>query len=67
MQNLRGINSKLISSFKESKLCQLINENPDRLLDCIRKNAIDIYYNADRIAMDSLDKDGNLNYEIISF
>lgn len=67
MQNLRGINSKLISSFKESKLCQLIKENPDRLLACIRNNAIGIYYNADRIAMVSLAKDGNLKCEINSY
>lgn len=67
MQNLRGINSRLISLFKESPLCRLIEENPDNLLACIRNNAIGIYYNADRIAMVSLDKNGNLKCNINSY
>ena len=67
MQNLRGINSKLISSFKDSPLYQLIKENPESLLACIRNNAIGIYYNADRIAMVTLDKNGNLKCNINSY
>lgn len=67
MQNLRGINSNLISAFKNSKLCQFIRENPDELLACIRNDAIGIYYNADRIAMVKVDCSGNLKCKINSY
>lgn len=60
MQNLRGINGNLLSAFKSSKIYKLIQENPTEVLACIRNNAIGIYYNADRIAMVSLDRNGKL-------
>lgn len=60
MQNLRGINSNLLLAFKSSKIYKLIQENPTDVLACIRNNAIGIYYNADRIAMVSLGRNGKL-------
>lgn len=64
MKNLRGVNAKLISAFKSSKLYKLIKENPSEVLACIRNNAIGIYYNADRVAMVSLDRKGKLKCTI---
>ncbi|MDE6352183.1 MAG: hypothetical protein K2K88_03450 [Muribaculaceae bacterium] len=67
MQNLRGINSKLISLFKQSPLYQLVQENRDTILACIRNNAIGLYYNSDKVAMVSLNHNGKLKCTINTY
>lgn len=60
MNNLRGINNSLLTAFKASVLYPLVRNNPKEFLCCIRNNAIGIYYNADRVAMVTLNKKGKL-------
>lgn len=69
MNNLRRISQKLISAFKKEKaLYDLVKENnPQELLACIRNNAIGIYYNADKVAMVSLNSKGDLTCRINSY
>ncbi|MDE5574160.1 MAG: hypothetical protein K2I87_00425 [Bacteroidales bacterium] len=67
MKDLRGVNAKLISAFKSSKLYKLVKENPREVLACIRNNAIGIYYNADRVAMASFDRKGKLKCTINNY
>ena len=66
MNNLRGISPKLISAFKNSELYKLSKDSP-KILACIRDNAIGLYYNADRVAMISLDNQRKLQCKINSY
>ncbi len=67
MNNLRGINQKLLTAFKNSVLYSLPKNNPKEFLCCIRNNAIGLYYNADRVAMVSLNNRGELRCKISSY
>lgn len=67
MNNLRGINQKLLTAFKNSVLYGLPKDNSKEFLCCIRNNAIGLYYNADRVAMVTLNKKGNLRCKLSSY
>lgn len=67
MKDLRGVDEKLISAFKSSKLYKLVKDNSSEVLACIRNNAIGIYYNADRVAMASFDRKRNLKCTINNY
>lgn len=67
MKDLRGINQGLIDAFKKSKLYDLVKENSKDVFFCIRNNAIGLYYNADRIAMVSLNCKGELHCKINAY
>ena len=56
MNNLRGINSKLITAFKATELYQMVMNPDSGLMAFIRNNAIGIYYNSDRVSMVRFDK-----------
>lgn len=67
MDNLRGINSELISAFKRSSLYNLVKENPKEIVTCIRNNYIGLYHNADRIAKVTSKRNGELQCTINSY
>lgn len=68
LTHLRHIDDRLIRKFKASGLYQkVLLEYKDKLLACIRDNAIGIYYNSDRVAKVSLSSNGELKCEISDY